>query len=69
MGRYTDKLLFPHGDAEELAERLTGVLSLEEEERNIIGAYLREQVVRLHSLEQLDEKLIGLFEGIKNGLR
>lgn len=65
LGIYAENLLFEHGNPESLAERLLWVLSLEEREREIVGAYLREQVVKFHSLERLVERLVALFRDIK----
>jgi glycosyltransferase involved in cell wall biosynthesis len=67
MGEYADALLFPHGDAEALAERLLWLLRLPLDERECIGTYLRAQVVALHSLDQLAEKLKTLFRCVKEG--
>jgi glycosyltransferase involved in cell wall biosynthesis len=65
MGEYADALLFPHGDAEALAERLLWLLCLPLNEAERIGTYLRAQVVALHSLNQLAEKLKTLFRCVK----
>jgi glycosyltransferase involved in cell wall biosynthesis len=65
MGEYADALLFPHGNAEALAERLLWLLCLPLNEAERIGTYLRAQVVALHSLNQLAEKLKTLFRCVK----
>ncbi len=61
FGRYADLLLFRHGDAESLAARLRWALSLTDTETQRIGQYLREQVMKLHSLDGLATKLVDLF--------
>jgi glycosyltransferase involved in cell wall biosynthesis len=61
LGKYAELLLFPHGDAESLAARLRWALSLTDIERQRAGQYLREQVMKLHSLDGLASKLVDLF--------
>src|SRR5439155_7421269 len=58
LGEYTDRLLFPYGDAKWLAERLAWALSLPDDERVRIGANLRERVVANHCVERLAQKLV-----------
>lgn len=64
LGVHADRLLFSHGDSADLASRLYWILSLDERERASIGAYLREQVVRNHSLERLVQNLIATFTDV-----
>jgi glycosyltransferase involved in cell wall biosynthesis len=61
FGKYADRLLFGHGNAQGLADRLRWALSLSGAERQQIGLYLREQVVAMHSQDHLATKLIDLF--------
>ncbi len=61
LGAYAGRLLFAFGGAEDLAERLKWVLSLDGEERTSIGRYLRERVVRMHGLAQLADSLKSVF--------
>ena len=61
FGRYADQMLFRHGDAESLAERLRWAISLTDSERQHAGQYLREQVMKQHSLDGLATKLVDLF--------
>lgn len=61
FGRYADLLLFRHRNAEDLADRLLWALSLSGTERQNIGVYLREQVVKMHSLDHLATRLVNLF--------
>ena len=61
LGAHSTDLLFRHGDAEALAQRLEWVLSLSVKDLTRIGADLREGVVRAHSLRALAPKLVDLF--------
>lgn len=60
LGKYADVLLFTPGDSTQLADRLRHVLSLSASSRADMGAYLREQVIRLHSLEQLATRVLAI---------
>ncbi|RLC81457.1 MAG: hypothetical protein DRI61_03900 [Chloroflexi bacterium] len=62
LGRFADQLLFRCGDSIELAEKLRWLLSLSDNEREAIGQYLRERIIRFHSLESLVGKLVRLLE-------
>lgn len=62
LGKYASRLLFRHGDAGNLANKLMALLALSEKDRDQIGLYLRQQVVRMHSLDRLAYNLIGLFQ-------
>jgi glycosyltransferase involved in cell wall biosynthesis len=62
FAKYTEKLLFEYANANSLAERLRWVLSLDEAERNAMGAYLRQKVVGLHSLGRLATYLTTLLK-------
>ncbi len=64
FGRYADDLLFPQGNAKKLAERLSRLLSLSAAERQEMGAYLRQQVIQHHTLEQLAGRIVGLLREI-----
>jgi glycosyltransferase involved in cell wall biosynthesis len=64
LGRYAPVLLFKEEDADDLAARLRGILSLSFEERRIMGEYLRDRVVAMHSLGQLPVKIVALFQGL-----
>lgn len=61
LGKYAERLFFQHGDAEELADSLTWVWSLDRTDREQVGVYLREQVIKMHSLDRLATTLVGLF--------
>jgi glycosyltransferase involved in cell wall biosynthesis len=62
LGEYAEPLLFRYGDPEDLAQRLARIWALSEGNRTSIGAYLREQIIRMHSLFGLGDRLIGVFE-------
>lgn len=62
LGRYAGRLLFRHGDAGDLAHRLERVLAEPPAERARMGAYLREQVIRLHGLPRLADRLVAILE-------
>jgi len=66
LGRYASQLLYRHGDAEQLAERLRGVLEMSQRERDEIGSYLREQVILLHCIDSLARRLVNVFESLKH---
>jgi glycosyltransferase involved in cell wall biosynthesis len=61
FGTYADQLLFRHGDAANLAHRLHWALTVSESEKRQMGAYLREQVIRMHGLDRLAMLLVDLF--------
>ena len=65
MGQWADWLLFRQGDAGDLAKKLKALLELSAAEREGIGLYLREQVIQMHNLERLTDKLIELFREMK----
>jgi glycosyltransferase involved in cell wall biosynthesis len=62
LGEYAEPLLFRYGDPDDLAQRLARICALSEGKRASMGAYLREQIIRMHSLSRLGDKLIGVFE-------
>jgi glycosyltransferase involved in cell wall biosynthesis len=61
FGKYADQLLFRHRDVQGLADGLRWALSLSGTESQRIGFYLRQQVVKMHSLDRLAGKLVDLF--------
>jgi len=67
FGHYGNELLFDFHNSESLSERLLRVLSLGKKERDAIGIYLRNQVIKFHCLDQLVNKLLILFEDIRQG--
>jgi glycosyltransferase involved in cell wall biosynthesis len=62
LGRYADELLFRVNDPVDLAAKLSAVLEKSAAERAEIGAYLRGQVKRLHSLSRLAERILELLQ-------
>lgn len=65
MGKYADSLVFRHGDATDLAEKLSRVLRLRSRERDQLGRYLCARVLRLHSLDRLAQRLIDILTAVK----
>jgi len=62
FGSYANQLIFEHGHAQDLAEKIINLASggkLEE-----IGRYLREQVVKNHNLDKLVGKILNVFKEI-----
>lgn len=66
LGPYADMLLSRYHDPEDLASKLTAILDLSPDTRQEIGVYLRQQVIRLHSLDQLADRLVELFSKIQH---
>jgi glycosyltransferase involved in cell wall biosynthesis len=65
LGIYEKQMLFRYQDSKQLSERLQWVLALSEQERSQIGDYLRQQVVSLHSIEQLTNKIVAIIQRYK----
>ena len=61
LGIYAERLLFEQGNPTDLAEKLEWCLSLPREQRQEIGAYLRERVIELHGLDRLANQLVQLL--------
>ena len=61
LGKFADDLLFRHGDAEHLAEKLMALLELSERGREEMGLYLRQRIIELHSLHRLTYNLMEVF--------
>lgn len=60
LGDDAAALLFPPGDDAALAERLTALLERTPEEREAVGARLRDGVARLHSLPALADRITAI---------
>jgi glycosyltransferase involved in cell wall biosynthesis len=58
LGVHAEALSFQPGDAGDLAGKLGAVLAKSAVDRSAIGAYLRAQVERLHSLPRLAERIL-----------
>jgi len=66
FGVLKNRLMFPKKDWRELANRLEYIMLLSQEEKNKIGADLRETVVAGHELKNLIKKIIGKYEENNN---
>ena len=67
LGRCESGLLFRGEDAADLAAKLRALLEKSRGERHEIGAHLRAQVVRLHSLPGLAERILGELASSRAG--
>jgi glycosyltransferase involved in cell wall biosynthesis len=63
LGEHAGELLFRNGDAIGLAQKLAAFLAKSSTERAAIGADLRAQVERLHSLPRLAERILAELKG------
>lgn len=61
LGPYANMLMSRQRDPEDLAAKLMTILDLPPGARQDVGAYLRQQVIRLHGLDRLADRLVGLF--------
>jgi glycosyltransferase involved in cell wall biosynthesis len=68
LGKYSELLLFHHGESADLAQRLELICSLSGSERETIGSYLREQVVEIHSLARLAATFITVFNDLRGDI-
>jgi glycosyltransferase involved in cell wall biosynthesis len=62
LGIYAERLYFRYGDARDLADKIQDVLTLPDNQWELMGRYLRDQVLRLHSLDDLVERLLRVFD-------
>jgi glycosyltransferase involved in cell wall biosynthesis len=69
LGAYSEWLSFRYGDAKALAARLATILALPQREREQIGLFLRQQVLRLHSLARLADHLVDQFHAAESEKR
>jgi glycosyltransferase involved in cell wall biosynthesis len=67
LGQRLEWLVFRHGDAEDLAGKLTKLLAMSESERGRLGWELRQRVIEQHSLDRLVTRLIAIFKTVRNG--
>jgi glycosyltransferase involved in cell wall biosynthesis len=65
LGKYTQRLLFRYGDAQDLASKLEALLALSASKLDEVGHYLRQQVVQRHSLEHLAGNLMTVFHTLR----
>jgi glycosyltransferase involved in cell wall biosynthesis len=61
MGEYADQLLFQYGDVISLAKRLLWILTLDEKRKYVMQEYLCQQVICMHSLDHLVDRLIEIL--------
>jgi glycosyltransferase involved in cell wall biosynthesis len=69
LGRFTPGLLYNYGDPESLSVKLESLRDRSPEERHQMGVYLREQVIRLHSVQSLAKRIVHLLETLRNDQR
>jgi glycosyltransferase involved in cell wall biosynthesis len=62
LGKFENRLLFRFGDAEDLAEKLRGILELSKTDREEIGDYLAQQINRCHSISHLATVIVQLLD-------
>ena len=66
LGKYQPQLTYEFGNEQQLAERLACLLALPAEERGRLGAYLRTQVLSMHCLDGLAQRLVELFATLQS---
>jgi glycosyltransferase involved in cell wall biosynthesis len=65
MGKWADRLVFQHGNPEDLGKKIEGLLRLTDAGRQAIGVSLRESVVKGHDLEQLADRVVALLGSLR----
>jgi len=65
LGRWATDLLFRHGDAPDLAQKLENLFKMDKKRLKAIGEELRQGVLERHSLERLAERLLALFKEVR----
>jgi glycosyltransferase involved in cell wall biosynthesis len=65
MGEWTDRLIFRHGDTEDLAQKVGWLFQRSVVEQRRIGTELRQSVIERHSLERLADRLSDLFVEVR----
>ena len=64
LGHWASHLLFQHGSVENLAEKLEGLLAMNNNQRQEMGDDLRQKIMEQHSLKGLADRLAGVFETV-----
>ena len=64
LNGWGERLLFRHGDPDDLADKLDRLLQMNNGERAAMSADLRKNVIARHNLEHLAKTLVGTFEEI-----
>ncbi|MBI4615611.1 MAG: glycosyltransferase family 4 protein [Planctomycetes bacterium] len=67
MGRWADDLLFRHGDHQDLAAKIEGLLDAGVSGRREMGDELRARVLERHALSGLADRLAGVLAGLARG--
>jgi len=65
MDKWADRLLFQHGNPEDLGKKIEGLLRLTDAERQAMGISLRQSVVKGHDLEQLADRVVALLWSLR----
>jgi glycosyltransferase involved in cell wall biosynthesis len=65
LGCWADRLLFRHGDATDLANRLDTLFGLSESDRQSMATSLRQRAIERHSLDRLLDRLVVLLESLR----
>ncbi|MGE5215443.1 MAG: glycosyltransferase family 4 protein [Chloroflexota bacterium] len=66
LGKYRPHLIYEFGNDRQLAEKLGCLLALPNEERRHVGVYLRAQVLSLHRVDRLAQRLLALFATLRS---
>ncbi len=61
LGKYTKMCLFEYNDDRDLADKMFNIIEMTPEERAEMGSYLRCNVIKFHSLENLPQKVLSLL--------
>jgi glycosyltransferase involved in cell wall biosynthesis len=69
MGKWSDRLLFQHGDARDLADKMEGLLRLNDTERRAMCVSLRECVMKRHNLDQLATAIAALLGSLREPVK
>lgn len=66
IGEWADRLIFQHGNPDDLARKIEELLRLSDGERQAMGMYLRESVMKRHDLEKLADRVVALLLSLRN---
>jgi len=64
LGPWAADLVFRHSDAQNLAQKLENLLKMAKRKLQTMGEELRQNVLKLHSLNRLVERLLILFDEV-----
>jgi len=65
LADYAESLLFQSENPEELAGKIDSLLQMDKQEREKLGASLRNIVDRNHSIDRLTDRLVAIFEAYR----